>query len=154
MAAGVKCGQLDITKISEDDLLVSENRLSVWVRSEVDEKIYLVPNDKTPYVVIKFSDACFTNVCDPDLTQINKSLLFFSNAVKSTLEGTGKATQDPSGGGSSTIGGSSSGSSDEQTEFICGVDKTKLLAAQKGVDGASINEKGYFPSAVMPAEAI
>lgn len=153
MAAGVKCGQLDITKIPEEDLLVDQNRLSVWVRSDVDEKIYTIPNDNNPYVVIKFSDACFTTLCDPDLTDINRSLLFFSNAVKSALEGSGKPVQDPSGGGSGTIGGTQP-PADEQAESICGVDKAKLFAAQKGVDSTSINEKGYFPSAVMPAEAI
>jgi hypothetical protein len=155
MAAGVKCGQLDISKVSEDDLLVNEAKDSVWIRSDVDEKIYVIPNDKNPYVVIKFSEGCFVHVCEPDLTKINKSFLLYGAAIE-TVANTG-VEQNPVGGSnpSGTIPAPSGNEEDDNTiATICGVDTALLEKAQNRVDGHAINEKGFQPAAVIPAEAI
>ena len=76
--AGIDCGSLDVSKISEDDIMIGEagQTTSVWVRADVDEKIYVKPDEepKNPYVVIKFSDGCFATICqDNGLTEVNKS---------------------------------------------------------------------------------
>lgn len=148
MAVGIECGSLDVSKISEDDILIGEgNKTSAWIRADVDEKIYVKPNEdpKNPYVVIKFSDACFATLCsDADLTDVNKSLLFFSAAVVSSLNNDQAQNNNPSG----------SQDDDKKAKTICGVDVAKLKEAQKRVDAASINEKGFQESAVIPAEAI
>ena len=154
--AGIKdCNgkSLDIVKIAEDDIIIGDGdgRNSAWVRADVDEKIYVKPdeNPKNPYVVVKFNDACLANICDePTLLDLNKSFLLWSTAIQSIASsGTGNNDPTPPPTSSST-------SQDKQANTICGVNKDLLKEVQKRVDSSSINEKGFQAAAVIPTEAI
>lgn len=148
--AGVKCGKLDVSKISDDDIIVNDPGTSAWVRADIDEKIYVKPNEnpKNPYVVIKFSDGCFATLCDNDgATGIIKSLLFYSNAVQSVLNKDKPTNNDPTETSQSTP-------STEKAATICGVDIDLLAQAQNRVDASSVNEKGFQQAAIIPAEAV
>lgn len=148
--AGAKCGSLDVSKISDDDVIVNDPGSSAWVRADVDEKIYIKPTDPAnPYVVIKFNDGCFATICSDDgLTAINKSLLFYSNAILSALSNNEENNNEPESGGSQ------SDTKKQKASTICGVDQNLLAKAQKRVDASAINEKGFQEAAIMPTEAV
>jgi hypothetical protein len=72
MAGLDECGQLNITQMSYDNIVVSDNKSLVWVKAEVEEKIFIY-ND-TPCVVIKFDAPCLASMCT-DAASLPKALI-------------------------------------------------------------------------------
>jgi hypothetical protein len=137
--AGIDCGKIDISKLSEDELIAIGNRL--WVKADVDEKIYIWNNK--PNVVIKFNDPCVSTICD-DQVNILPSLLMLSTA----LEATKKNTDDDS-----EINVNADNSNEQKAKTTCVQDIEGLVGAQSRLDAHSINNHGYQPAAIMPAVA-
>lgn len=99
MAGVVDCSKLDITNISEDNILVIGDK--AWIKAQVEEKIYYYYNH--PCAIIKFDDACYARLCN-DLDPIPKELL---NVVDNL------ALKDPCGGGGGGAGGGDGGGEGE-----------------------------------------
>lgn len=137
----VPCGKLDLTNIPDDEVVAIGNK--VWVKSEVEEKLYNWNNN--PYVVIKFSEACVAPICSSQ-TDVPKTLLFASTALE--LNGQNSA-DSPSNIDSETASANSvSKSISDETPV------TKLEESKKAMDALSVNDRGYAPAAVMPIAAI
>ena len=77
--AGIECGKIDVTKLPEDEIISVGDTL--WMKADVDEKIYIV-NGNIPCVVVKFSSAPETALCSEDFGAI-KSVLFAAGGALS-----------------------------------------------------------------------
>lgn len=145
--AGVQCGQIDLSRLSEDNIIVSDQ--NIWLKAEVEEKIYLWDRDgdniPEPYVVIKFEDPCFATICD-DQTDILPSLLFLSTALEATKQSTDDDGQPPNV--------NKDNANEIKAKNVCALDEELLRKAQKSADAHSANLMGYQPAAVMPAMAV
>lgn len=150
---GAYCGKLDLTKISDDEMLSNETR--AWIKADVDEKIYILADGSAqiPGVVLKFADGCFASMCPGDESQYNPSLLFASQALNATL------TATASGNNGSSIPSSTSTSlqdnTNQKTKNICGPNNNNNLVnkASKAIDSSSINDRGFQPAALLPNSA-
>lgn len=134
--AGVVCGNLDLTKLPQDEI-VTLNK-STWLKADVDEKFYII--DNRPYVVIKFSNACLASVCD-DQNDINLSLLKQAGVRAANNE------SEPS----------EDGSSQSQTRSLpadVNDSNNPEVQAQSAVDVNSIDIYSWYGSAVKPTSAI
>lgn len=139
---GVECGKIDISKLSEDELISNDN--SLWLKADVEEKIYIWRNE--PNVVIKFSDSCLTTLCD-DQVNVLPSLLMISTALEAT-----KDNVDNDDNGSGEI---PKDKTKKKSQTVCGgavVEELKKASAR--LDAHSINIKGYQPEAIMPVAAV
>lgn len=161
--AGTACdSRLDISKISEDNIIADDNFENgrAWIRADVEEKIYILYNStlgsNVPGVVIKFPDACYASMCPADLQAvINPTLLLASQALDTTLT----AVQSESSPGAPQPNPSGTSISDtaasHKSKNICGLGpEGKIRGANKAVDSAAINERGYQPAAVLPNAAV
>lgn len=134
--AGVEKGKLEISEISEDDIVIVDEK--AWVKIDVDEKIYQW-NDKES-VVIKFSSPCMATM-DSDLMNLNAVLnQYFANKKADSENNTGTKSAD-------------------KATAICGIAldgdaKQQIEQAQKALDANTINSLGYKPPAVKPAAAV
>jgi hypothetical protein len=133
--AGINCGKLDISKLSDEEIVAAGNL--TWIKAEVDEKIYIWRNE--PNIVIKFSDMCSQTVCE-EYNNLIRSLLFTTTGLK---------PQDPNG---SNIDENNARNFQPQT--VCGADVEWLQKVQNAVDSHSMNQMGYQPAAVMPSAAM
>jgi hypothetical protein len=139
----VVCGQLDITKISEDNL-IAVSGYGAWVRFDVDEKIYEIAGYPYGYVVIKFDAPCWTTPCDADSTAlVANSFLMISTSLNNTILKSG--SENANGSSESDLPGSGLPS-----QLVCGVDVSLLRNAQKTVDALQTNEKGFQAAAIRP----
>lgn len=134
--AGINCGQLDISKLSDEEIIAAGNL--TWIKAEVDEKIYIWNNQ--PNVVIKFGDMCSQTVCE-DYKNLIRSLLFTSTGLKAEDNDAGNNVDDEN-------------ARDFQPATVCSADAEWLNNAQNAVDAHSMNQMGYQPAAVMPSAAI
>lgn len=161
--AGTACdSRLDISKISDDNIIADSNfdNGRAWIRADVEEKIYILFNStlgsNVPGVVIKFPDACYASMCPADLQAvINPTLLLASQALDTTLT----AQQNTSTPGAPQPNPSGTSISDSasahKSKNICGLGpEAKLRGANKAVDSAAINDRGYQPAAVLPNAAV
>jgi hypothetical protein len=147
MAGLGECGKLDIRNIPNDDLVVIGEK--AWVKFDVEEKVYLW-KDK-PYAVIKFSDACFAQICD-DQAPIPKGLLFAVNNINllNNCGGDdGGNANDPSIENATTQTATTINANTTSGENF-----TNLETATTSVDIASINSRGFQGAAVIPSAAV
>lgn len=145
--AGVVCGELDISQISEDEIIAISG-YGAWVGFDVDEKIYEINQSPFAYVVMKFGSPCWASVCTEDSTNlINQSFMMVSNSLTSTVLRSGE--QDPAGTSDKDLPGSGVPASN-----FCGVNIDLLRELQKTVDTLQLNEKGFQPAAIKPNAAI
>lgn len=134
--AGIDCGKLDISKISEEEVIAAGNL--TWVKADVDEKIYIWNNK--PNVVIKFSDICTQTICQ-EYDNLIRSLLFTATGLK--------AGDNPGGNNVNE-----DNARNFQPRTVCDVSADWLKQVQNGVDAIGLNNMGYQPAAVMPSAAI
>ena len=134
--AGVECGKLDISKMSEEEIISAGNL--TWIKADVDEKIYIWNNK--PNVVIKFSDVCSQTVCQ-EYDNLIRSLLFTATGLKK---------EDNDGGNNVN----EDNAREFQPKTVCNVSAEWLRNVQNSVDSYGMNNMGYQPAAVMPSAAI
>jgi hypothetical protein len=134
--AGINCGKLDISKLSDEEIVAAGN--FTWIKAEVDEKIYIWRNE--PNIVIKFSDMCSQTVCE-DHNNLIRSLLFTATGLKAQDNDSGNNVNKDN-------------ARNFQPQTVCGADVEWLKQAQNAVDSHSMNQMGYQPAAVMPSAAI
>lgn len=84
------CGKLDISSMSYDNIVVIGNK--VWVRAEVEEKIWIY--DNAPCTVIKLGEACYARICN-DLDPIPKGLLAAGNFMHVFMDNCCAGNQQP-----------------------------------------------------------
>lgn len=135
--AGTNCGKLDLTKVSQDELITIND--ATWVKADVDEKIYTV--NGLPNVVIKFSEMCAATVCDDQ------------NSLRPPLAGYFNATQAKKGSESPP---SSSGSQDKAESLQTSINNEtqEINQSQSSVDANAVDIFSWQAAAVKPAAAI
>jgi hypothetical protein len=133
--AGINCGKLDLTKVSNDEIITIND--ATWIKADVDEKIYIV--NGTPNVVIKFSDMCAATVCD-DQIHLRQALAGYFDAKKNR-------SQSPANNG---------GSPDKTSSLSSNIsnNSTEINQSQSSVDANSVDLFSFTPAAVKPAGAI
>ena len=134
--AGIECGKLDVSKISDEEIIAAGNL--TWIKADVDEKIYIWNNK--PNVVIKFSDACSQTVCQ-QYDNLIRSLLFTATGLKAQDNDAGNNVNE-------------NNAREFQPKTICNVSDQWLRDVQNSVDSYGLNNMGYQPAAVMPSAAI
>ena len=147
MANAVACGQLDITEISQEDIIAITG-VAAWVACDVDEKIYEIQGSPWGYAVIKFNSPCWTTVCQSDSSElVGKSFLMISNALETTI--LKSSSGNPDVNSEADLPGSGT-----TAKTICGVDVSLLQKMQDTVDSLQLNEKSFQPAAVIPNAAV
>jgi hypothetical protein len=142
MAGGVNCGKLDLTKISQDEIITINDR--TWVKNDVDEKIYIINNK--PHVVIKFSDTCVATVCD-DQKDLKRPL-----ANQAGVRQANQQTPPPDSCDTSQLNCSQSATQSLPSSINSSTQS--VTQAQRSVDANSIDIYSWHGSAVKPASAI
>lgn len=136
--AGIECGKIDVTKLPEDEIIAIDN--VVWMRGDVEEKIYIV-NGNIPCVVVKFSTAPETSVCSGEYGLIQSLLFSAGTALNVTDSGVNITVQD---------------GYTQKAKNAC-IDSQLLETfrdAQNSIDSHSSNSLGYQPAAIMPTAAV
>jgi hypothetical protein len=140
------CGKLDITEISQDNIVSIGNL--VWVKADVEEKIWIYQG--LPCTVIKFDDACFARMCT-DKDAIPRSLLMGVEHMEMLDCGGG---QEPPAGSGSIDDGYTRKANTIRPEVVAGDNKKRLEQARTAVDIRSINALGFQGTAVIPSAAV
>lgn len=141
MSAGVYCGQLDISNISEDELIANPGE-GAWVGFDVDERIYEVPGSIFGNVIIRFNNPCWATPCQNDSTAlVGQSFLMIANSLNTTLK-------------TATENSSTTNQNRNPASNVCGVDAELLRQVQETVDSLQANEKGFQPAAIVPIACV
>ena len=157
-------------KVVESTSINEDIPLSVWLKADVDEKLYILTdkqnidcyNDgeptfdkdiETPPVacskvvkaVIKFNDPCMKKPCAIDDSTLTEIFRAYAQAISATkilvASGTTTTTDDS---GKTRVRNTAS-------QTLCGVPlESGSLTPRSSVDFASINNKGYCPAADVP----
>jgi hypothetical protein len=144
--SGMSCGKFDLSRLDANDYISNNNNL--WVKADVDEKIYIWDRDNNgspePYVVIKFGDACFPKICDENRFTYT-AIIALLNAINPDSTQNSKPVDKKT-------------SRDQVAINFCKQLNTaitnKLTKDNGEVDNTSSNAFRFQPAAVMPSSAI
>lgn len=136
---GLRCGQLDLTKIPIDDYIAGDGGVGiaaqgpVWVRASVEEKVYPLGYNKGK-IIFKFNDPCVATICPNDYLagQLIDTATEILNQHNINQDSTTKYQ------------------SNEQTEYFKTDSSDITVESKKRVDFSAVNQYSLFPPAVLP----
>ncbi|NDC71834.1 MAG: hypothetical protein EBZ62_00065 [Sphingobacteriia bacterium] len=124
-------GKFDVSKIPPDQSVVTLKKL--WVKAEVEEKIYSIPGNVRPHILMKLSGPCGVNLAASSFADRNLiSTLYNIQSIEnqSAQSGTPPPANPPT------------------------ADPNVVVEAQKTVDAHSINDYGLLFRAVTPTAGV
>ena len=136
---GLRCGQLDLTKMSIDDYIASGGGVgvaaqgTVWVRASVEEKVYPLGASKGK-IVFKFNDPVVATICPNDY--LAGKLITDATSVLNQLTQKSDNTIEFQ--------------SNSQTEYARTDSSDITVESKKRVDFSAVNQYSLFPPAVLP----
>ena len=124
--------------------------LSVWLKAEVDEKLYITNQcdvfsncNNVVKAVIKFNDPCFKKPCNTDNLDLTKVFRAYANALGAYAQ---LATEEPG-----TIQVKGVDTRDTPSKTICGIPIEDGSATSiSSLDLSSLNNKGFCAAADLP----
>jgi hypothetical protein len=149
------CGKLDLTQLSDDQAVVTQDTSAAWVRFDVDAKIVMVSTTantyldsfitsaglsekptSVPHAVITFSSPCYAAICAGN-TQYAERALAWLQTTQAIAEANINGNEAPHQG---------------MNLFAVQKTRTQTIDAQSAVDWSSINDRGWQPTIAYPSE--
>lgn len=148
---------LDIRNLPDNDIITDREKRILWMRANIDEKIYIAYNVAAPHVelqgkwvVISFADPCFVGPCEGE-TDYLKSFMMLGEAMDTTEAQARDEAPKPGSVSNSNSDTGSTGTRSKSKTFCAGAPLIEMAKnAQNAVDATQTNNGGYQPAAVIP----
>jgi len=130
--SGIQCGKFDTSKLPPDQSVVTEQK--IWLKADIDEKIFQIPNNVRPHVLFKLTAPCGVTLCGGAINGA-RGIVSALYAIQS-IANAGNIGNNPKPAQPATA------------------NNDIVKSAQSTIDSLNVNDYGNIFRAVMPSAGV